>query len=317
MVSKPNLGSLRRRFTSLLTALTFVVLAVTGVLAFVRPFSLNIVGLHALLGFLFIVLVGVHVLNNRRPLKGYLHSRSVWVTLAITAVLTVVILWRPAPVRKLLGLSANLGPAQERFEMGEGEMVFHYSPDPAYKMKLTVKTGRAYDVANPPEVAIWLENQGAFHIKTLLAPESEKAESLSYWSFKRDGWQKAKQEAETTEGLDVDAISAPTPNGSFDPADYILPADPDNPMPYQLLIEIDQANDAHALIDDQPSLVYSVTIDNASPTTFQVLDLVGYPKREDDPDGKEAWSLYYVDDRFGSALELIDSALLTIERAER
>ena len=50
MVSKPNLGSLRRRFTSLLTALTFLVLAVTGVLAFVRPFSLNIVGLHALLG---------------------------------------------------------------------------------------------------------------------------------------------------------------------------------------------------------------------------------------------------------------------------
>jgi hypothetical protein len=302
----------------LLIALTFSVMAVTGVLAFVRPFSLKIVGLHALVGFFFIVLAVLHVLNNRHPLKGYLHSRALWVALAITVALTVVILQQSAPVRALLGLSANLGPALERFEIGEGEMVFHYSPDPAYKMKLTVKTGRAYDAATPPAVAIWLENQGAFHIKTLLAPEPSAAGSLSYWSFKRDGWQKAKAEAdaESLDGLEVDAVSEPTPNGSFDPADYILPADPDNPMPYQLLIEIDQARDAHESIDDQPSLVYSVTIDNATPTTFQILDLVGYPKREDKPDGKEAWSLYYVDDRFGSALQLIDSALLTIERAE-
>jgi hypothetical protein len=313
-VRKPNLGSLRRRFTSLLTALTFSVLAVTGVLAFVRPFSLKVVGLHSLLGFLFIVLVGLHIVNNRHPLKGYLHSRAVWVTLAITVALTVVILRQSAPVRALLGLSANLGPALERFEMGEGEMVFHYSPDPTYKMKLTVKTGRAYDAANPPTVAIWLENQGAFHIKTLLAPEPSPADGLPYWSFKREGWQKAREEAESIDGLELDAISGPTPNGSFDPADYILPADPDNPMPYQILVEIDQARDAHESTDDQPSLVYSVTIDNATPVTFQILDLVGYPKREDDSDGKEAWSLYYVDDRFGSALELIDSALLTIER---
>jgi hypothetical protein len=30
----------------------------------------------------------------------------------------------------------------------------------------------------------------------------------------------------------------------------------------------------------------------------------------------EAWGLYYVDESFGSALDLIDSALLTIERGE-
>ena len=39
------------------------------------------------------------------------------------------------------------------------------------------------------------------------------------------------------------------------------------------------------------------------------------PKREeDDEDGKEVWALYYVDERFDSALELIDSALLTLDR---
>ena len=62
----------------------------------------------------------------------------------------------------------------------------------------------------------------------------------------------------------VDGVSGATWNSSFDPADYILPADPDNPMPYRLLIEIDQPD------DDQPSLVYSVEVDNARSASISI-----------------------------------------------
>ena len=80
-------------------------------------------------------------------------------------------------------------------------------------------------------------------------------------------------------------------------------------MPYRLLVEIDQPNDG------QPSLVYSVEIDNSIPKSFQLLDLIGFPKQEaNDADGKEVWALYFVDDQFNSALELVDSGLLTIDR---
>jgi len=44
---KPQLGTLGRRTVSLLTALTFFVLSVTGVVAFIQPFSIGIIGLHA------------------------------------------------------------------------------------------------------------------------------------------------------------------------------------------------------------------------------------------------------------------------------
>jgi hypothetical protein len=74
-----------------------------------------------------------------------------------------------------------------------------------------------------------------------------------------------------------------------------------------LLLEINQPG------DKQTSLVHAVEIDNHLPKHFQLLELRGYPKRED-LDGKEAWSLYYVDSSFTSALELIDSALLTLTR---
>ena len=285
--------------------MTFLVLAVTGIVAFIQPFSLGIIGLHSLMGFVFIGLIVLHIANNSRPLASYVRSKTLWGTLAVTAVLTALFWWQPAPVRTVLGWSGNLGPAMERFEMDDGGMVFDYSPAPAYKMRLNVKTGPAYQAAAPPQVAIWLENQGGYHIKTLLAPVAR--EETPYWSFKHAGWEKARREAEDTG--EVDAVSSPTPNGSFDPADYILPDASKDSTPYSLIVEINQPG------DKQASLVYSVEIDNSLPRTFQLLELRGYPKREeDDADGKEVWGLYYVDESFGSALDLIDSALLTLQR---
>jgi hypothetical protein len=303
---KVQLGTLPRRAVSLLTALTFFVLAVTGVLAFIQPFSIGIIGLHSLMGFFFIALIGLHILNNSRPLTSYLKSKTLWVALIVTASITFLFWWQPKPVKAILSLSGNLGPAMERFEMSEDEMVFDYSPSPRYRMCLNVKTGPSYDTSPPPQVAIWLENQGGYHIKTLLEPK-EKTET-PYWSFKYAGWEKAKREAEQ----EVDAVTSPTPNGSFDPADYILPGDSKESSPYRLLLEINQPD------DNQASLVYAVEIDNSLPRGYQLLDLKGFPKREaDDKNGKQVWGLYYVDETFNSALDLIDSALFTIDRSSQ
>ncbi|MDB4786969.1 hypothetical protein OAG29_03300 [Planctomycetaceae bacterium] len=306
----------RRSFVSLLTALSFVILAVTGILAFVTPFSIRVVGLHALMGFVFVGLIAFHVGNNLNHLAQYVRSKVLWLTLAITAGLTGLFLWQPGPIRSILALSQNLGPATDQFEMKDDGLIYHYSPVENYKMALTIRAGKTFDVNPPPHVAIWLENASFYHIKTLHEPNDLKAgrTSLPYWDFKVRGWEEAKRKAAESgkalnEQQEVDGVSGATQNSSFDPADYILPADPDHPMPYRLLIEIDQPD------DDQPSLVYSVEVDNADPRAFQLLDLVGYPKREeDDINGKEVWALYFVDERLDSAIELIDSVLLTIDR---
>ena len=303
-------GKSRRRITSLLIMLTFLVMSATGALAFFRPFSIKVVGLHALMGFVFMAFIMVHILNNSRQLRGYLKSPKIWLIIAVIVGVSVLFFYQPAPVKAVLGLSQNLGPALDRFDVKEDGMVYQYAPSDDYRMELTVKNGSKFDLEGPPKIAIWLENQGDYHIKTLLGPD-EISDDLPYWSFKRKGWEKAKEEAQKDDK--IDAVSTPTPNGSFDPADYILPADPDTSTPYKLLIEINQTGDAHGDYVDQPSLVYSVEIDNLSPVTFQILDLVGYPKREDE-NGEEAWGLYFVDESFGSALQLVDSALLRIDR---
>lgn len=310
--------SRKRSAVSLLTAFSFLVLGITGVLAFVLPFSIRIVGLHALIGFVFIGLIALHALNNSSHLARYLRSRRVWVALGGVLVLAGLFLWQPAPVRGVLGLSRNLGPSLDRFEITANGLNYHYVPGADYKMLLNVRAGSAFDPANPPHFAIWLENASFYHIKTLHTPqEADGRSSLPYWDFKRRGWEEAKRDAEASgkalaEELEVDALSGATQNSSFDPADYILPDDTEESLPYRLLIEIDQPD------DKQASLVHAVEIDNADPRAFQLLDLVGYPKREEDnEDGKEEWALYFVDETFDSALDLIDSALLTIERVRK
>ena len=86
-------------------------------------------------------------------------------------------------------------------------------------------------------------------------------------------------------------------------------------MPYRVMIEINQVGDPTDKMEDQPSLIYQVEVDNYDPRTFQLLELVGYPEKEEIEEGKEEWSIYYVDERFGSAMSLIDSALLEISRS--
>lgn len=307
-----------QRLVTLLTATTFVVLSVSGIVAFLRPFSIQVVGLHALMGFVFVALVVFHVAASSRAMGRHLRSRTLWISLAFTAGLAALLWWQPAPVTAILAWSKNLGPALDRFEVGESGMVYRYSPDPGYKMILDLRTGPAYDAARPPHIAIWLENQSHYHIKTLLEPVGDDAAAmLPYWSFKVEGWRRAMEEAEKREGgIDelVHAVSSPTENSSFDPADYILPGKTASPLPYRLLIEVNQPGDPSAKEKDQPSLVYQVEIDNFDPRTFQLLEIVGFPVREEGEGGKIEWPLFYVDDRFESALDLIDSALLTIER---
>ena len=305
----------RRSFVSLLTAFSFIVLAVTGILAFVRPFSIEIVGLHALLGFVFVGIIAFHIANNLSQLSFYIRSKLLWLTLAITASLTGLFFWQPSPIRWILSLSQNLGPALEQFASNEDGFVYHYSPSPDYKMALTIRAGETFDSEMPPNVAIWLENASFYHIKTLHRPGDVEAAraSLPYWDFKVRGWETAKNEAKKSgrdlnDQVAVDGVTTATVNSSFDPADYILVREQENPLPYRLLIEINQRD------DDEASLVYAVDIDNAEPRTFQLLDLIGYPKREQDAEGKESWELYFVDGGFESTLDLIDSVLLTIDR---
>lgn len=309
---------MKRHLVSLLIAMLFVTLAVTGIMGFFLPFNLRTVSVHALVGFLFIGAIALHLKNNFRQLRGYFSKPGVAVLALFVVALIAFILWQPAPVRAVLGLSGNLGPELDRFEMQDSRMIYQYVPDPRYKMQLEIVGGAAFDPGQPPFVAIWLENRSGYHIKSLHHSETEGHEAaLPYWHFKRSEFLKYKrrheQMTEAERQAEIDAMSSATENDSFDPADYILPDDPEREAPFRVMVEINALGDANDAGPDQPSLVFSVEVDNRDPRTFQVVELVGYPVREEQ-DGEVEWSLRYADDSITTARDLLDSALLRIER---
>ena len=293
-----------------MAAMTFAVTAVSGLLAFFQPFSILTVGLHSLMGFVFIGLILGHVKQNFKGMRRSFQSRYVIGALLVTVLLVTLFLRRPKPVRMIQDLSHNVGAALDRFEMRDNGMRYNYTPAPNYKLQLDVRAGERYDTESPPEIAIWLENQSSYHIKTLRGSQSK--EELPYWSWKVEEYEEAKLERENAlqaGETEIDALAGATPNSSFDPADYILPER--NTEPFYLLIEVNESADGNEFHADQPSVIYKVEIDNEFPKSFQVLDIVGYSKF--DP-AEEGWYAYYPDGTLTSSLKLIDSALLTIER---
>lgn len=304
---KEEILKINRKLINLMVAMTFTVIVVSGLMAFFFPFNLKTTGLHALMGFVFIVLIGLHVANNFKGLKRSFQEHNSLIAIVSIALLTALFLWQPKPIQKILGLSNNLGAAQDLFVMNQDGMIYNYTPAPNYKLKLEVRAGKSYDKKSPPEIAIWLENKSSYHIKTLYASQSKK--ELPYWAWKVEEYEKAKVESEQEKPEDVDDISGATPNSSFDPRDYILPER--NKEPFYMLIEVNAPKDKNEFHEDQPSIIFKVEIDNKFPKVFQVLDIVGYSKFNPD---EKTWDAYYPDEKLTTALQLINSALLTIER---
>ena len=91
---------MKRSFVSLLTAFSFVVLSATGIIAFFSPFSIKVVGLHALVGFVFVALIALHVTNNSNSLLKYIRTKMPILTGAIALVLTGLFFWQPEPVKE-------------------------------------------------------------------------------------------------------------------------------------------------------------------------------------------------------------------------
>ena len=297
----------------------FLTMAITGIMGFFLPFNLLTVSVHSLVGFLFIAAITLHLKNNFRQIRGYFSKPSAIMLLLFVIGLITIILLQPKPVKAIIGLSKNLGPELDRFEHAGNRLIYRYVPAPHYRMELQVMGGSAFDPQNPPQIAIWIENRSGYHIKSLHhTSDQDPQQPLPYWHYKRSEYLKYKQRHEEMDeaerSAEIDAMSSATENESFDPADYIIPEDPKREAPYRVMIEINQADDSNDHHGDQPSLVYSVEIDNRDPRAFQVLDIVGYPKSEIE-DGETTWSLHYADETLTTARDLLDSALLSINRS--
>tara|TARA_B110001469_G_scaffold124143_1_gene137298 strand:+ start:1701 stop:2138 length:438 start_codon:yes stop_codon:yes gene_type:complete len=124
--------------------MTFVVMVVSGCLAFFLPFSIKITGLHALMGFMFLWMIVAHVSNNVSGMKRSFNPRILLSSAALTGLLTVLFIWQPAPVKAILRLSQNKGASLETFELQVDTFSYLYTPAENYQLKLDIKFGEGF-----------------------------------------------------------------------------------------------------------------------------------------------------------------------------
>ncbi len=297
----------RRALASLSLLIAVGVVTATGAIAFLRPFSLTVTSLHVVFGLCLVIAAIWHIGHNIPQLKRYLKTQSAVVCATAATVLAAAVFLQAPPIRTFMGWSADADRSPVSWLDREGRLRLRYAASEDCLLVLDVQKGPTYPVTAPC-MAIWLENESAYHIHTLHAPEREDgARRLPYWRDKRAKWQKAREESEAASSEDTDAVSGATPNASFDPADYILADD----QRYTVLLEISATRDDAT---EHASLVYSVEIDNSEPVRFQVLSRLGIP--EPSP-ADDAWVIGYDVSRLGEdALNRIDSALVTLDRRD-
>jgi hypothetical protein len=316
---------------------TFVALAVTGLLAFSRPFSLTTTQVHIVAGLLMVALVVLHI-GSRIPYfqnqfegkkKGTLSKVQLAGLLVIVGGLIFLAGNALPPASWLVGLGYE---ARHKAEIvrtsslsGFGEIGTHSRlvtriPKDGVGHGLSLYIRFNKDLETLPAIAVWAETNTGSMIETLHLEQSLAYSDKPLWhevNEKRNHilpvWRNryTMVSGVSANGV-VDAVTRPTENHKFALDPHLQPGK-DNK--FLLWVEVNAPNDANAAWRGQrigqPSVLYSayVKIDEAPPYT--ILELTAHGGGAADNG-----TLDYDLDSLTTAKDLVDLMLLKLEPAK-
>lgn len=321
---------------------SFLTLAVTGVMAFVLPFSLATTRIHIVFGAATLVLVGLHLVERTdyfsRKLFGKRKGRTpVWVA-AIAAVWAWLLAsslfgWWPAPALVEQGYEARHRAEIVRsspmagFLEKEGAHFAAREPgeeaDAGVGLLLRWREG----LERAPALAVWAETTTGTMIETIYLDESLAFSERPEWRGEATPrhhilpiW---RHRYTMVSGIDptgeVDAFTAATPTHSFSLEDYLQLGEEKE---FVLCVELNAAGDPNEAWPDphlgQPSLFYTafIEVDAAGPESaggeprspWSLLELTGHGGG-----AEESGAVQYDLEGVTTAADLLDLALARVE----
>jgi len=316
---------------------TFIALAITGFLAFSRPFSLTTTQVHIVAGLLMVALVVLHIAGRIPYFRNQFEGKKKAVLSRGQLVGTMVV------VGGLMYLAGNaLPPASWLVDLGyearhKAEIVrtsslagFGEVDSHSRLVNRVPKDGKGHGLSlyirfnkkleTLPSIAVWAETNTESIIETLYLEQSLAYSDKPLWNGVQEKrnhilpvWRNRYTQVTgiTAEG-EVDAVTRPTENHSYALDPHLQPGEGKK---FLLWVEVNAPNDPNehwpAERIGQPSLLYSayVKIDQSEPYT--ILELTAH--------GGEAeanGTLNYDLESFTTAKELVDLMLLKLEPAE-
>ncbi|MDX1680071.1 MAG: hypothetical protein R3242_04995 [Akkermansiaceae bacterium] len=314
---------------------SFLTLAVSGLLAYLQPFSIVTTRVHVVFGLLTFVLVGLHLASRIPYFKAQTVGRkaSYPLLIVITAswvVLLVVSLQGVWPAKPLMEGSyesrhkraiVRPSPLAGLAELDGGQRLVARKPGEGADTMVSLLLRFGDQVEGPPALAVWAETTNGSMIETLYLPselaysedvtwkgaETKRHHLLPIWRHKHTLVTGVDPEGE------IDAYTAATPEHAFTLDQYLNSGEDGR---FVICVEVNALGDANEAYDDevlgQPSLLYTAYVDASEGPKYGLLELTAHGG-----EAIESGTLNYDFEGIDSARQLIDLLLVHTEKFER
>ena len=312
----------------------FVVLAVTGVLAFARPFSLSTTQVHIVAGLATLVLVGMHLASRlpyfRKQVAGKSPGNVSKATLAglamAMAVLVILAVLALPPVSWLVDQSYESRNRQVIVrtsslagfdEPSPQKKLVNRVPEDASSLGLSLHLQFQDDLEVLPSVAVWAETTTGTMIETLYLQQSVAYSDRPVWHGAKTPrnhilplW-RHRYTAISGIGPDgkVDGVTGATETHRFALDPYLVSGEENKII---LCVEVNAPHDPNDAWPEerigQPSLLYTAYLKIDEEARYYLLELTGHGG------GAEAsGDIHYDLDEITSAKGLLDLGLVKLE----
>ena len=315
---------------------SFSALSVTGVLAYLRPFSITVTQIHIIAGFVTLVLVLMHMLARLPYFKNRISKGRQGASLRIQVILfgTVFGFLVYGSVSSIPPSSWLIENSYEHRNSSEivrsSTLVGFQDPEPHRKWivresqddngsGLSIYLSFQKDLNPMPSIAVWAESTTGSMIETIFLEQSlayseiplwedyktQRSHILPLWRHRYTLLSGIKPSGE------VDAVSGATESHRF-ALDPYLEAGKGNE--FVLCVEINAPGDHNNEFSDtllgQPSLLYTCLVDVDRMEPYYLFDLTGHGGG----DAIETGNIQYDLDLIGTAKKMKDLFLVKIEK---
>ncbi|ELR70217.1 hypothetical protein C900_03902 [Fulvivirga imtechensis AK7] len=158
-----------RLWTSLVLAVTFFVLSVSGLILFFLPYHRTVDAVHSIFGLLFVLAVLPHVYNNCKSLLSYF-KRPKALFVIVAGALVLLMAYRDLePFRSLMDWRSSVKARTSRQVEGHNYQLYDFSEGEAAFITIDFVKGEHFW---NPQMAFWIEDTLGNYITTLMVTNS-------------------------------------------------------------------------------------------------------------------------------------------------
>lgn len=336
-----------RKIISLSIALSFVVLAITGIVSFFKSYSREVATLHTIFGLVFTLGIGFHLFNNLKSIQKYLKGKIFPLITLIVLTLFISAYYEVKPLKNLMDFGTKLKANNEQEVIPSKYDVYNLNVAENLSLSVDLLKGKRYW---HPQVVVWVEDTQGNYITTLFATkatakgifyggrskenykefdgnkdvvgaEFRRVDALPVWSHKRGIKYPDGLYAPTAKQPLPDGITGATPINSFR-----LNTSIEELAKFVIKLEINIAFDDNKYYSEfdfpdddifhngtgqlgQPSLIYEAKVDMNDGLDYYLMKLAGHGHHS-----AQTGEIYPNLSKLTTALQIVERIVLGVKR---